>query len=83
MLGAVGLASVAFVQAPQSKICHVGVIHEGGAHDAEVEGLKDGLRELGFEEGKQCVLEVRDLNGDPKAAEAAARSLERKNVDLI
>ncbi len=48
-----------------------------------VDGLKDGLRELGFAEGKQYVLEIRDLNGDPTAIEGAARSLEHEKVNLI
>lgn len=48
-----------------------------------VDGLKDGLKELGFEEGKDYVLEIRDLRGDRRAAEPAARSLEREKVDLI
>jgi putative ABC transport system substrate-binding protein len=72
----------AFAQ-QQAKVYRVGVIHEGGPPNAAVDGLKDGLRELGFEEGKQYVLEIRDLNGDRKAAETAARSLEREQVDLI
>jgi putative ABC transport system substrate-binding protein len=38
---------------------------------------------LGFVEGKQYVLETRDLKGDRRAAEAASRSLEREKVDLI
>ena len=33
--------------------------------------------------GKQYVLEIRDLKGDLKAAEDAARRLEREKVDLI
>jgi ABC-type uncharacterized transport system substrate-binding protein len=77
------LASVHLVQAQQAKVYRVGVIHEGGPYYAAVDGLKDGLKELGFEEGKHYVLEIRDLKGDRKAAEAAARSLEREKVDLI
>jgi hypothetical protein len=38
---------------------------------------------LGFDAGKHYVLEVRDLKGDLKAAEEAARSFEREKVDLI
>jgi putative ABC transport system substrate-binding protein len=78
------LASVHLAQAQQPKVYRVGVVHEGGLlYNAAVDGLKDGLRELGFAEGKQYVLEIRDLKGDRKAAEAAARSLEREKVDLI
>jgi putative ABC transport system substrate-binding protein len=77
------LASVHLVQAQQAKVYRVGVIFEGGPFYAVVDGLKDGLRELDFEEGKHYVLEIRDLKGDLKAAEEAARSLERQKVNLI
>ena len=48
-----------------------------------VDGLKDGLKELGFAEGKHYVLEIRDLKGDRKSAEETGRSLEREKVNLI
>ena len=83
MLATLVLSSAHLVQAQQTKVYRVGVIHEGGPIYAVVGGLKSGLRELGFEEGKQYLLENRDLKGDRKAAEAAARSLEREKVDLI
>jgi hypothetical protein len=38
---------------------------------------------LGLQEGKQYVLEIRDLKGERKAIEEAARGLERGKVDLI
>jgi putative ABC transport system substrate-binding protein len=38
---------------------------------------------LGFEEGKHFLLQIRDLKGVRKAADEAARSLEREKVDLI
>ena len=77
------LASGHLAQAQQAKVHRVGVIHEGGPFTVVVDGLKDGLRELGFAEGKQYVLEIRDVKGDLKAAEEAARSLEREKVNLI
>jgi putative ABC transport system substrate-binding protein len=73
----------AFAQAQQAKVYRIGVIHQGGPYYVGVDGLKDGLRELGLVEGKDYVLETRDLKGDRKAAEEAARSLEREKVDLI
>jgi putative ABC transport system substrate-binding protein len=48
-----------------------------------VDGLRDGLRELGFIEGKQFVLEIHDTQGDLKAVEEAARNLEQQKVSLI
>jgi ABC-type uncharacterized transport system substrate-binding protein len=72
-----------FAQTQQSKVYRVGVVLSGGWFYTLVDGLKEGLKELGFEEGKQYVLEIRDVKGDPKAIEAAARSLARENVNLI
>jgi putative tryptophan/tyrosine transport system substrate-binding protein len=77
------LASAHLAQAQQAKVYRIGVIHEGGPYTVVVDGLKDGLKELGLTEGKHYVLEIRDLKGDRKAAEEAARSLERGKVDLI
>ena len=82
-LAALVLSSVHFAQAQPAKVYRVGVVFEGGPFYAVVDGLKDGLRELGIAEGKQLVLEFRDLKGDRNAAEEAARSLERGKVDLI
>ncbi len=61
----------------------VGIIHEGGTYDVWVDGLRQGLRELGLEEGKHFVLDVRDTKGDLKAVGEAARNLERRKVALI
>ena len=45
----------AFAQAQQAKIYRVGVIHQGGPYYVGVDGLKEGLRELGLAEGKDYV----------------------------
>jgi len=61
----------------------VGIIHFSGHHHVVVDGLRQGLRELGLEEGKHIVLDIREIKGDPKAVEEAARDLERGKVELI
>jgi putative tryptophan/tyrosine transport system substrate-binding protein len=71
------------VEAQQARLYRVGVILHGGSYLAALEGLRDGLRELGFEEGKQFVFHVRDTKGDLKSVDAAARGLEAEKVDLI
>jgi len=71
------------VEAQQARVYRVGVVLQGGPYSPAVDGLRDGLRELGLEEGKQFVLHVRDAKGDLKSVEAAARSLEGEKVDLI
>src|ERR1051326_3064437 len=69
--------------AGQSKIYHVGVIHQGGPYRVVVDGFREGLRQSGLEEGKDIVLEIRDTKGDLKAVYEAARSLHRARVDLL
>jgi putative ABC transport system substrate-binding protein len=69
--------------AGEAKVYRVEVIHQGGPYRAVVDGLREGLRQLGYEEGKHFAMEIRDAKGDLKAVEAAARNLERDKVDLI
>src|SRR2546426_4228277 len=70
-------------EAQQSKVYRVGVIHQGGPYKAVVDGLRDGLRQLGLEEGKHLLLNVRDSKGEVKAVEAAAKDFQRDRVNLI
>ena len=69
--------------AQPAKIYRVGVVLPGGPFYQVVEGLRDGLKELGFVEGTQYVLHIRDEKGDLKATEEAARNLEQEKVNLI
>src|SRR5215813_14906498 len=64
-------------------IPHVGIIHYSGEQGLWVDGLRQGLRELGLEDGKQLVLDIRQTAYDLKAVEAAASDLERAKVDLL
>jgi putative ABC transport system substrate-binding protein len=61
----------------------LGIIHYSGEMHVWVDGLRQGLRELGLEEGKHLVLDIRETNYDLKAVEAAASDLERAKVDLL
>jgi putative tryptophan/tyrosine transport system substrate-binding protein len=77
------LGCVVMADAQQAKVYRVGVIHQGGPYRAVVDGLRDGLRQLGYEEGKQILLEIRDTKSDPKLVEEAAKTFERERVKLI
>jgi putative ABC transport system substrate-binding protein len=74
---------VVLADAEQAKVYRVGVIHQGGPYGAVVDGLRDGLRQSGMEEGKHFVLDIRDAKGDLKAVEEAARNFEREKVNLL
>ena len=67
----------------QAGIKRVGVVYQGGPYDASIEGLRDGLKAAGLQEGRHVALLLRNVRGDA-AAEAAARVLERDDkVDVI
>jgi putative ABC transport system substrate-binding protein len=69
--------------AQQARVYRVGVVLQGGPYSAAIDGLRNGLKELGLEEGKQFVLHVRDTKGDLKSVGPEARSLEEEKVDMI
>src|SRR5438034_11049796 len=41
------------VEAEQPRVSRVGIIHQGGSYNSALDGLRDELKELGWEEGKQ------------------------------
>lgn len=70
-------------QQPQRQY-RIGVLNEAwAANHPTVEGLRDGLRELGFEEGRDIVFDIRFTQGKPGATRAAAEALVKEGVDLI
>jgi len=78
------LALALGAEAQEPRLYRVGVVLQGGAsYFSAIDGLRAGLKELGFEDGKQFVLHVRDAKGDLKAVEVAAKGLENEKVDLI
>ena len=78
------LTTVHIANAQQKiKIYRVGVIHQGGPYKSVVEGLRDGLRQSGYEEGKHLALDIRDAKGDLKVVEEAGKIFEREKVNLI
>src|SRR5262249_4037326 len=77
------LAAPLGAKAQPTRVYRVGVVHQGGVYQQSVDGLRDGLRELGLEDGKQVAFDIRDTKPDAKAIEAAAKSLEAAKVDLI
>jgi putative ABC transport system substrate-binding protein len=62
----------------------VGVVYQGGPYEPSIEGLREGLKSAGLEEGPDLALLLRNVGGDVAAAEAAARALERdEKVNVI
>jgi len=83
LLAIVFLAAVSAAQAQQAKVYRVGVLVPGEVWYEIIDGLRVGLKQLGFEEGKQFNLVIRDWKGDAKAAENATKNFEREKIDLI
>ena len=83
LAGSIFAAPLAAEAQQAGKVWRVGVVLEGEPRYAIVDGLKDGLKELGFEEGRQYILHIRDVKSDPKALEQTAKALEQEKVDLI
>jgi putative ABC transport system substrate-binding protein len=69
---------------PAKRTYRIGVLTEAwAANHPTVEGLKAGLRDLGFEEGRDVTFDVRFTQGDTKALPAAADELVKAGVDVI
>jgi len=82
--GAMLLAAPLAAETQQAgKVYRVGVVLEGGPYYAAIDGLRAGLKELGFEEGKQYVLHIRDVKGDLSSVAETAKNLEQEKVDVI
>ena len=69
--------------AQPAKPYRIGVLLPGGAQYETLNGMRDGLKELGLEEGKQVILMIKDVKGDAAATEQAAKAFEKDKVSLI
>jgi putative ABC transport system substrate-binding protein len=77
------VAGTSFAQ-PAKRIYRIGVLTEAwAANHPTVEGLRAGLLDLGFEEGRDVSYDVRFTQGDTKALPAAAAELLKAGVDVI
>ena len=57
----------------------IGVIHLGGAYKDAVDGLRAGLEELGWREGRDYEMSEVDAKGDQKAVKDAAKLLKEES----
>ncbi len=68
---------------PAGKVWRIGLFHVGLDHvPPSLEVLRESLRSLGYEEGKNVHLDWRNL-ADDEAARVTAQEFVRKRVDLI
>jgi putative ABC transport system substrate-binding protein len=77
------LAALAADAQEAAKMWRVGLFHVGVDHvPPSLDGLRDGLKALGYEEGKNIRLDWRNLV-DEDAARTTAQAFVRDRVDLI
>src|SRR5215831_10007345 len=82
LLATLFLANVSLVDAQQtSKVHRIGYLNEGSFEKLREEAFRQGLRELGYQEGKNIVIEWRYGQGKPDPASAS--ELVRLKLDLI
>jgi len=68
---------------PAERVYRIGLFHVGLDHvPPALYGLRQGLKELGYEEGKNLRWEFRNLP-DETAAQATAREFVRQRVDVV
>src|ERR1044071_8101541 len=67
----------------QSKIPRIGILFIGGRDQPHLEEFKQGLRELGYREGKNILLEYRYAEGNYDRLPELAREFVREKVDVI
>ena len=81
-LGSLVAVRAAEAQRP-AKVWRIGLFHVGLDHvPPSLDGLREGLKALGYEDGKNIRLDWRNLL-DEDAAQVTARELVRDRVDLI
>lgn len=82
LLGVLAAVCPADAQAP-AKVWRIGLFHVGLDHvPSSLDGLREGLKDLGYEEGKNLLLDWRNLP-DEAAAQATAQAFVREQVDLL
>ena len=75
-LAAIGVVPFA-ASAADARLYRIGVVYRGGPYAAAVDGLRDGLKELGLAEGKQFVFHMRAVSAIPESVLARADEIIR------
>ena len=86
LLAAVLLAAVPFAQAQQpANVPRIGYLSGGSfpALSARVDAFRQGLRDLGYVEGKNIVIDWREANGNFDRARELAAEFVRLKVDVL
>jgi putative tryptophan/tyrosine transport system substrate-binding protein len=84
LLGSATIARPLSVLAEQGKVAKIGVLLLGYPDPSLfIKGLREGLRDLGYEEGRSIELIIRSAEGKPEALASLAAELTRSQVNII
>jgi ABC-type uncharacterized transport system substrate-binding protein len=83
LLAVHGLTGNVAAAAQRTSPVRIGVLTESWGPTAQIVGLRDGLKELGYREEVDFTIGVRFTEGNPAELPAAARDLVRRGVDII
>jgi putative tryptophan/tyrosine transport system substrate-binding protein len=72
------------ILAEQGKVAKIGVLLLGYPDPSVfIKGLREGLRDLGYEEGRSIELIIRSADGKPEALASLAAELSRSQVNIV
>ncbi len=82
---AVGLVALPFATVAQRSVgvARVGYLQHGSRESADIEALRQGLRELGYRDGQNLAIEERSTDGDATRLVGLARELAQRKVQVL
>src|SRR5262245_65243891 len=84
LAGAVSvLAAPLAGEAQPAGVPRIGVLVPAGLHDPDIEAFRQGLRELGYVEGQNLLVEYRAAEGHPERLPDLFGEMLRLKVDVI
>ena len=81
--GTVLLAAPLAAQAQTGKVPRIGVVAPAGLRDPDIEAFRQGLRELGYVEGQNLLVQYRAAEGEPERFPDLFGEILRLKVDVI
>jgi putative ABC transport system substrate-binding protein len=86
----IGVVTVGLLAAPLaaiaqqgSKVARIGYLRRTSLQPADIAALRQGLRELGYVEGQNLIIEERYADGDAARLPRLARELQQLKVDVL
>src|SRR5499426_1725854 len=79
------LGALPMIAGEAPRLPRIGILipESGRSESQSIKGLRDALKELGYKERENIVVEIRDAKGDRGALKSMANDLVSKKVDLI